>query len=61
MARYLKRFQIVFWSENPRIDMLLNDRWGVPLDAMLGRALARALTQRLPGGTVYLRNGAISA
>lgn len=28
---------------------------------MIGRVLARALTQRLPGCTVYLENGAISA
>ena len=31
------------------------------MDAMIGRTLARALTQRLPGSTVYLENGAISA
>ena len=61
LARYLERSQIVRSSENFRLDVLPNDWWGEPLDAMIGRTLARALTQRLPGSTVYLENGAISA
>jgi len=61
LARYLERSQIVRSSENYRLDVLPNDWWGEPLDAMIGRTLARALTQRLPGSTVYLENGAISA
>ena len=61
LARYLERSQIVRSSENFRLDVIPNDWWGEPLDAMLGRTLARALAQRLPGSTVYLENGAISA
>jgi uncharacterized lipoprotein YmbA len=61
LARYLERSQIVRSSENYRLDVLPNDWWGEPLDAMIGRTLARALTQRLPGSTVFLENGAISA
>jgi uncharacterized lipoprotein YmbA len=61
LARYLERSQIVRSSENFRIDVIPNDWWGEPLDAMIGTTLVRALTQRLPGGTVYLENGAISA
>ncbi len=61
LARYLERSQIVRSSENYRLDVLPNEWWGEPLDAMIGRTLARALTQRLPGSTVYLENGAISA
>jgi len=61
LARYLERSQIVRSSENYRFDVLPNDWWGEPLDAMIGRTLTRALTQRLPGSTVYLENGAISA
>jgi len=61
LARYLERSQIVRSSENFRLDVIPNDWWGEPLDAMIGRTLARALTQRLPGSTVYLENGAISA
>jgi uncharacterized lipoprotein YmbA len=61
IARYLERSQIVRSSENYRLDVIPNDWWGEPLDAMIGRTLARALTQRLPGSTVYLETGAISA
>jgi uncharacterized protein len=61
LARYLERSQIVRSSENFRLDVLPNDWWGEPLDTMIGRTLARALTQRLPGSTVYMENGAISA
>jgi uncharacterized lipoprotein YmbA len=61
LARYLERSQIVRSSENFRLTVLSNDWWGEPLDAMIGRTLARALTQRLPGSTVYMENGAISA
>src|SRR5450631_4024362 len=61
LARYLERSQIVRSSENYRLDVIPNDWWGEPLDAMIGRTLARALTQRLAGGTVYLETGAISA
>jgi uncharacterized protein len=61
LARYLERSQIVRSSENFRLDVIANDWWGEPLDAMIGRTLAHALTQRLPGSTVYVESGAISA
>ena len=61
LARYLERSQIVRSTENYRLDVLPNDWWGEPLDAMLGRVLIRALSQRLPGSTIYMENGAISA
>ena len=61
LARYLERSQIVLSSENYRVDVLPNDWWAEPLDAMIGRVLARALTQRMPGSTVFVENGAISA
>jgi uncharacterized lipoprotein YmbA len=61
LARYLERSQIVRSSENYRLDVLPNDWWGEPLDAMIGRVLIRSLSQRLPGSTVYAENGAISA
>jgi hypothetical protein len=61
IARYLERSQIVRSSENYRLDVLPNDWWGEPLDAMIGRVLAQALSQRLGGNTVYLETGAISA
>jgi uncharacterized lipoprotein YmbA len=61
IARYLERSQIVRSSENYRLDVLPNDWWGEPLDAMVGRVMVRALSQRLPGSTVYLETSAISA
>ncbi|HTI84204.1 MAG TPA: PqiC family protein [Acetobacteraceae bacterium] len=60
VAHYLERSQIVRSSENLRLDVIGNDWWGEPLDAMLGRVLSEELTQRLPGSTVYSENGAIS-
>ncbi len=61
LARYLERPQIVRSSEDFRLDVLSNDWWGEPLGAMLGRILVTELTQRLPGSTIYLESGAISA
>ncbi len=61
IAHYLERSQIVRSSEDFRLDVLGNDWWGEPLDAMLGRVLSEELTQRLPGSTVYGENGAINA
>jgi uncharacterized lipoprotein YmbA len=60
LARYLERSQIVRSSENFRLEVIPNDWWGEPLDTMIGRVLVRALTQRLPGSTIYSENGAIS-
>ena len=42
------------------MDVLSNDWWGEPLDAMLSRILVGDLNQRLPGSTVYADSGAIS-
>ena len=61
LARYLERSQIVRSSENYQLDIIGNDWWGEPLDAMLGRVLVQELTDRLPGSTVFGENSAISA
>jgi uncharacterized lipoprotein YmbA len=61
LARYLERPQIVRSSEDFRLDVMSNDWWGEPLGSMLGRILVAELTQRLPGSTVFLESGAISA
>jgi uncharacterized lipoprotein YmbA len=61
LARYLERPQIVRSSEDFHLDVMSNDWWGEPLGAMLGRILVAELTQRLPGSTVFLESGAISA
>ncbi len=60
IAHYLERSQIVRSSEGYRMDVLSNDWWGEPLDAMISRILVQELNQRLPGATVYGDNGAIS-
>ena len=41
LARYLERSQIVLSSEDFRLDVLNNEWWGEPLDAMLGRVLVQ--------------------
>jgi len=61
LARYLERSQIVRSSEDFRLDVLNNEWWGEPLDAMLGRVLVQELTDRLPGSTVFAENSAIAA
>ena len=61
IARYLERSQIVRSSEDYRLDILGEDWWGEPLDAMLTRILVQNLTQRLSGSTVYPENSAVSA
>jgi uncharacterized protein len=60
IAHYLERSQIVRSSEGYRMDVLSNDWWGEPLDAMMGRILVQELNQRLPGARVYSDSGAIS-
>lgn len=60
IAHYLERSQIVRSSEGYRLDVLSNEWWGEPLDAMMGRILVQELNQRLPGSTVYSDSGAIS-
>jgi hypothetical protein len=60
VARYLQRSQIVRSSEGYQLDLLSNDWWGEPIDAMLGRVLAEDLTQRLPQSTIYTSSGAVT-
>jgi uncharacterized lipoprotein YmbA len=60
IPHYLERSQIVRSSEGYRMDVLANEWWGEPLDAMLSRILVQELNQRLPGSTVYGDSGAIS-
>jgi uncharacterized protein len=60
IPHYLERSQIVRSSEGYRMDVLSNEWWGEPLDAMMSRILVQELNQRLPGVTVYGDSGAIS-
>src|SRR6185437_1063212 len=60
LARYLERSQIVRSTNGYRIDMLPNDWWGEPLDAMILRILVEELAERLPDSSVFADTGAIS-
>ncbi len=60
IARYLERTQIVRSAEGYRIDVLANDWWGEPLDAMLLRVLVEELGERLPDSAVFADTGAIT-
>jgi uncharacterized lipoprotein YmbA len=61
VAHYLVRRQIVRSSEDYRIDVIANNWWGEPLDAMLGRVLVQELGDRLPRSHVYEATGAVTA
>jgi uncharacterized lipoprotein YmbA len=60
LAKYLDRPQIVRSTEDHRIMLGNNERWGEPLGAMLSRVLAENLRQRLPGAVVFGEGGAIT-
>jgi len=60
IPHYLERSQIVRSSEGYQMDVLSNEWWGEPLDAMMSRILVQELNQRLPASTVYGDSGAIS-
>jgi len=61
LAGYLDRPGIVRSSENFKLQIAPDDRWGEPLGGMLQRVLDQDLSQRLPGSSVYSDAGAISA
>jgi uncharacterized protein len=61
LAKYLDRPQIVRSTEDHRLTLGNNERWGEPLGAMLSRVLVENLTQRLPGAIVFGEGGAITA
>ncbi len=60
LAKYLDRPQIVHSTEDYRVTLVSNERWGEPLGAMLSRVLVENLTQRLPGTVVFAEGGAIT-
>jgi hypothetical protein len=61
VAAYLDRNSIVRARIGTQVDIADNELWAEPLGSMLNRVLAEALTQRLPGSTVYTTTGAITA
>jgi uncharacterized lipoprotein YmbA len=61
VAGYLDRPEIVRRVVDYRLGVAATDRWGEPLDAMIGRVLALDLEQRAPGSSVYTEAGSITA
>ena len=58
---YLDRPHIVRRSTAEQLELAGAERWGAPLDEMVGATLAEDLAQRLPSCVVYTDGGAISA
>src|SRR5215218_313443 len=58
---YLDRPHIVRRATAERLELDGDERWGAPLDEMVGATLAEDLAQRLPSCVVYTDGGAISS
>jgi uncharacterized protein len=58
---YLDRPHIVRRATAERLELGGDERWGAPLDEMVGATLAENLSQRLPDCVVFSDAGAISA
>jgi uncharacterized protein len=58
---YLDRPHIVRRATAEQLELAGDERWGAPLDEMVGATLAEDLAQRLPSSVVYTDSGAISA
>jgi uncharacterized protein len=58
---YLDRPQIVRREQPAKLEFSGAERWGAPLEDMIGATLAQDLAQRLPNARVYTESGAISA
>jgi uncharacterized lipoprotein YmbA len=58
---YLDRPHIVRRATAEQLELGGEERWGAPLDEMVGATLAEDLAQRLPSAVVYTDGGAISA
>jgi uncharacterized protein len=58
---YLDRPHIVRRATAEQLELDGDERWGAPLDEMVGATLAEDLAQRLPTCVVYTDSGAISS
>ncbi len=61
LAGYLDRPEIVRRLVDYRLGVAANERWGEPLNVMIGRVVAQDLSQRLGGVNVFTEDGAITA
>jgi len=58
---YLDRQHIVRRATAERLDLGGDERWGAPLQDLVGTTLADDLSARLPGSTIFVEPGSISA
>jgi len=58
---YLDRPQIVRQEQRGKLEFFSAERWGAPLDDLVGSILTQDLGQRLPNARVYQESGAISS
>jgi uncharacterized lipoprotein YmbA len=61
IAGYLDRPEIVKRILDHRLTVTDTDRWGAPIDEMLGRVLALDLEQGLGGAVVFTEDGSLTA
>jgi uncharacterized lipoprotein YmbA len=61
LAGYLDRPEIVRRLVDSRLGVAANERWGEPLNVMIGRVVAQDMAQRLGGISVFTEDGAITA
>ena len=57
---YLDRPHIVRRASDERLELAADDRWGAPLDAMVGSTLTDDLSEQLPNCVVFSEAGSIS-
>jgi uncharacterized protein len=61
LPSYLDRPQIVRHEQPGKLEFSGAERWGAPLEDMVGNILAQNLAQRLPSARVFTESGAISS
>jgi uncharacterized lipoprotein YmbA len=61
LPSYLDRPQIVRQEQQGKLEFSGAERWGAPLEDMVGSILTQDLGQRLPNARVYTEAGAISS
>jgi uncharacterized protein len=58
---YLDRTQIVRQEQPGQLELSGAERWGAPLEDMVGSILAQNLAERLPSARVFTESGGISS
>jgi uncharacterized protein len=61
MPSYLDRPHVVRRASPERLELAADERWGAPLDALVGATLAEDLGERLPSCVVFSEASSISA